>query len=262
MGLLELGTGAAWSDAALALVVALGFGTQAALGFGSMLIIVGLGAQLLPIDRLVAVGALLSLLPNSVLTVRDHRHIHWPVLLRTILPWTALGVPAGVWLISVLPLPTVQLCYGVLTATLAARELARVHAAARRGRSVVEAPLGVASRSALLVVGGVIHGMFTTSGPMVVTVLGQLRLDKAPFRATLLALWLGLGLWTTSSLVLAGRVDAAVLLTALKLAPVLAVGSWVGDRLFRKVDAGRFAVAVQVLLLGSGLALVWRGGAG
>lgn len=259
MGMFELGTGAAWSDAALALVVALGFGTQAALGFGSMLIIVGLGAQLLPIDRLVAVGALLSLLPNSVLTARDHRHIHWRVLLRIILPWTALGVPAGVWLISVLPLPTVQLCYGALTATLAARELARVYAAARRGSSPVEAPLGLPARSLLLVVGGIIHGMFTTSGPMVVTVLHQLRLDKAPFRATLLALWLGLGLWTTSSLALAGRIDAGVLLTTLKLAPVLALGSWAGDRLFTRVDAGRFALAVQLLLLCSGLALIARG---
>ena len=40
--------------------------------------------------------------------------------------------------------------------------------------------------------------------------------------------------------------------------PVLLVGTWVGLRLFGKINEAQFRIVVLVLLIASGLALLWR----
>ena len=249
----ELGTGSPLSDLLFAAIVSLGFAVQATVGFGSMLVIVGLAGQLLPIGELVPIGVLLSLVPNSMLTLRYRRHVGWRILLLGVLPMMLIGVPAGVVLMAHLPVPTVRGIYGALILAMASRELLRM-----QRKLGPEAPLGRWAAGALLLVGGVIHGMFTTSGPMVVTVLGRLGLSKQTFRSTLLALWLSLGLWTAGTLVIAERLDGGTVWTALRLLPTLLIGTWLGDRLHRRVDPLQFARWVQVLLVLSGLSLIVR----
>lgn len=251
--MLELGTGSALGDAAFAIIVSLGFAVQATVGFGSMLVIVGLAGQLLPIADLVPIGVLLSLVPNSMLTLRDRRHVGWRILALGVLPMMLLGVPLGVTLIAHLPNATVRGLYGALILAMASRELLRM-----QRKLGPEAPLGRGAAGLLLLVAGIVHGMFTTSGPMVVTVLGRLGLSKQTFRSTLLALWLSLGLWTAGSLVVAERLDGGTVWTAVRLLPTLLVGTWLGDRLHRRVDPTQFARWVQILLVLSGLSLIVR----
>lgn len=251
---LGLGTGALWSDVAFALVCAAAFAVQGTIGFGAMLIAVGLGGQLMPLERLVPIGLLLSIPPNALLMARDHRHVDRRLLLRRVLPAMALGVPVGVWLLGVAPDAAVRVAYGAFVAALAARELWR----GRGGAAQAAAPLGDGRALALLAVGGVVHGMFSTGGPMVVTVVGRLGLGKRVFRATLLALWLSLGLWTATSHAIAGRLSVETAIISAKLLPALALGTWLGDRLHDRVDAARFARWVQWLLVVAGASLIGR----
>lgn len=251
---LGLGTGALSSDLAFAAVVASAFAVQGTIGFGAMLVAVGLGSQIVPLERLVPIGLLLSIPPNALLIARDHRHVDRRLLFGRVLPAMALGVPAGVWLLGAAPASAVRLGYGVFVAALALRALWQ----SRGGRQQVGEPLGTPQALGLLGVGGIVHGMFSTGGPMVVTVVGRLGLDKRVFRATLLALWLSLGIWTAGSHAIAGRLDLGTAATAARLLPALAVGTWIGDKLHDRVDAVRFARWVQVLLLAAGVSLIVR----
>ncbi len=251
---LGLGTDALWSDLAFAGVVASAFAVQGTIGFGAMLVAVGVGGQLMPLERLVPIGLLLSIPPNLLLIARDHRHVDRRLLFGRVLPAMALGVPVGVWLLGAAPDAAVRIAYGAFVAALAVRELWR----SRPGGSGAGAPLDTPRALGLLGVGGIVHGMFSTGGPMVVTVVGRLGLDKRVFRATLLALWLTLGVWTATGHAIAGRLDAETAVRSAKLLPALAIGTWLGDRLHDRVDPARSARWVQGLLVAAGLSLIIR----
>jgi uncharacterized membrane protein YfcA len=51
-------------------------------------------------------------------------------------------------------------------------------------------PLSTAQRWPILFLGGVIHGLYSTGGPMVVYYLAREPIDKKAFRTTLAMVWL------------------------------------------------------------------------
>ena len=119
-------------------------------------------------------------------------------------------------------------------------------------------PLPPAVRTVVLLFAGVIHGLFGTSGPPVVWVATRTLPDKTEFRATLALLWLVL-----SGVLVAGYVvDGSLRLPQLQQSALLAVplvgGFVVGNVLHAHVPQRAFRLAVCVLLVVAGVALVVR----
>src|SRR5690606_19346474 len=108
-------------------------------------------------------------------------------LLRRVVPPVAVGVPVGVAAFAHLPGAVLVRAFGAFVVILAALELLRAR------RPGATRPLGAATRTALLLAGGAVHGAFATGGPFVVYVTGRELHDKATFRATISALWAALG---------------------------------------------------------------------
>ena len=86
--------------AIFALFVAIAFTTEAAIGFGSMLLAVTLGALLYPIPTIVPVLVCLSVAMTSVIVARNRQHIAWRVLLTRILPGMGIGMMVSYSLFS------------------------------------------------------------------------------------------------------------------------------------------------------------------
>lgn len=238
--------------AALFPVVAAAFAVEAALGFGGTVITVAVASLWLEIPSILPVIVPLGTALSAVLVARNHAHVAWRPLLARVLPWTAVGVPFGLIALTRVDASWLKRSFGAFVLVLAASELWR----SRRGPAP---PLPAPARAGLLALGGLVHGAFSTGGPMLVYVLGRELPDKARLRASLSLLWLPLnaallvtyatqGRFTTSSAAVSGALVPAWLLG-------LAAGEWAHHRVSRE----RFAMAVLGVLAAVGAIVAARG---
>ncbi|WP_111655433.1 sulfite exporter TauE/SafE family protein [Isoalcanivorax indicus] len=233
----------------LALFILVAYTIEAVTGFGSIVIALSLGAILLPIPALLPVLVPLNILMSGYLSVRHRRSIHWPTLLRLILPLMAAGTLAGYLVRPWLSASLLQIAFGVLIIWFAGRELWRM-----ANNHVPRAhPAGVTR--GLMLGAGLTHGLFASGGPLLVYALAGTRLDKARFRATLIAVWFTLN----SLLTLIFLLDGSLASAAPKLVwyiPLLVVGVLLGEWLHHRVNEQRFRQLVFAMLLVTGFALL------
>jgi uncharacterized membrane protein YfcA len=230
-----------------AAVVALAFTVEAALGFGSTILAVALGAALLPIDALLAAFVPVNVALSAAMVVRHRKHVDVRLLATRVVPVMAVGLPIGLLALARLDPAPLRAAFGAFVIVLAAVELVRL---ARPGRDARSLPR--AAKVALLALGGVVHGAFGTGGPMAVYVASRVVTDKARMRATLAALWLVLNTVLVATYAVTGAIGAESLARSAWLVPALGLGLLLGEALHARVPERAFRIAVYTLLLGAG----------
>ncbi|WP_374961320.1 sulfite exporter TauE/SafE family protein [Spongiibacter tropicus] len=233
----------------LGLCIFIAFGIEAITGFGSIVIALSLGALLLPIDAMLPVLVPLNICMTSYLAIRHRQHIHWPTLLKMILPLMVGGTLLGYLLRPALGDNTLQILFGALVIWFAARELWR----SIRGLKVSQHGSGW-TRSWMLIA-GITHGLFASGGPLLVYALTGTQLSKSAFRATLISVWLSLNGLLTVVFALDGSLLPALPRIAMML-PVLLAGVVIGEFLHHRVNENRFKQLVYTLLLLTGALLI------
>lgn len=235
----------------LGLFILLAYTVEVITGFGSIVIALSLGALLLPIAELLPVLVPLNVLMTGWLAFRHRQFIHWPTLLRTILPLMAFGTMAGYLLRPLLDESVLQLLFGLLIVWFAGRELWRMV------RQQIPEPHGRWLTGSLMMGAGVTHGLFASGGPLLVYALAGTSMQKARFRATLISVWFGLNGLLTIFYLLDGSLVASLPKLVAYL-PLLVVGVLLGERLHHAVNEQVFRRLVFSLLLITGLVLMAR----
>ncbi len=233
----------------LGLFILFAYTAEAMTGFGSIVIALSLGALLFPIEFLQTVLVPLNICMTGYLSWRHWRHIHWPLLLRLILPFMLLGTMAGVILQPHLGGKPLKFLFALLVLWFAGRELWR----AARGLAAVQR----SSMWSRIVIGlaGITHGLFASGGPLLVYGLAGQALDKARFRATLILVWFSLNSVLTVLFLVQGRVQEHALVIVSYL-PLIPLGVWLGEKLHHKVDDERFKLWIYRLLIVAALGLM------
>lgn len=242
--------------ALMLLACAFSFTVEAALGFGATLLGLSLISLFLSdIREAVPLLLLPNLLLSLTIVVRKRKLIARDFLLKDILPLLFLGFPIGFFLARIARVDVLKHMYGVFLIVLSTIELRK----RLRAHTVVAKPPPRALESALLFAGGVVHGMFTTSGPMVAYVAGRRLTERDPFRATLAAVFALLNIAMITALAFAGTWTKQTCLVSLMLVPSAIFGLLFGSYLGRKIPHKTFGVLIYVLLLISGLLFALRG---
>ncbi|CAN5469539.1 hypothetical protein BH11MYX1_BH11MYX1_52090 [soil metagenome] len=232
----------------LFLVALVAFTTEGALGFGGTVLAASIGAQLVPLEVLLPAFVVVNLVLSAWLLGRDRDAIAWRMLTSEVAPPVGVGAAIGLALFHVPGQNWLILGFSLFVIGLAVFELAKPGTGA----------LGRAPRIALLVLGGIAHGLFGTGGPMIVYVMRRRLPDKRAFRATLAVLWIVL------NAALVANYASAHLYTARTVDLLIAIGLTVvpglvlGARIHRRLDPAWFERAVWLLLLAAGLALAIR----
>ncbi len=108
----------------------------------------------------------------------------------------------------------------------------------------------------LLILSGVVHGMFVCGGPLLVTYASGKMRDKDEFRGTLSAVWILLnGILFAADIYEGYFIPSTVRLTAISvviLAGALVIGSFISKKMSRKV----FLILTYILMLISGASLL------
>ena len=239
---------------AIGCVLVLAFAVETELGFGAALITVALGSFIVTdLGELLPMIVPLNLVLSTYLVSRYHQHIDKRFLFTRLLPLMALGMPVGLYVFSAFDSSLLKRIFGIFVVSVAALELYRMQ------KSGKPAPVSTAAEVTLLVLGGVVHGAFSTGGPMAVYVTGRVLHDKSVYRATLSSLWLVLGAMLLGTYVWTGRVTTESLGSTAIVSPGIIVGMVLGEYLFRKVPVEAFRRVVFIALLLSGAALAARG---
>ncbi|MEZ4448251.1 MAG: sulfite exporter TauE/SafE family protein [Nannocystaceae bacterium] len=239
----------------LAAIVALANTVEAVTGFGASIVALTLGALLRPVPELIPILIPLNLGLSAAIVLRGRRVIDRPLLLRTIVPHAGLGLVAGFALfVGVGDEPALVLAYGGFVVVLA---VSRLWALLREGEGAAATS---STRSPLwLVAGGVMQGLFTAGGPLVILYTSAALPDKTAFRATMSGLWLILNLALVVGFTIHGDLDAATLRETATMVPSLLVGLVLGEWLHHRVSPRGFRGLVFGLLLIAGGILVGRG---
>jgi len=233
-------------------IIVLAHTIETVTGFGCTVVALALGAYFVPVDQWVITLVMVAWLQSAWLVGRGFRHIHWRLLGMRILPCCALGMPFGFWLFTSAAPHTLKMVLGLFVIAVSGNELLRLHQGHHDG-----APLPQTVGCAVLVGGGLFHGLFASGGPLVVYFASRAIRDKATFRATLSLLWLVLGAALLVTYAWSGRLAKGPAIMAAKLVPALVVGIIIGEMLHHRVNELTFRKVVQGLLCLTGLFLLF-----
>ena len=230
-------------------IVFFAYTTQTISGFGNTIIAVTLGAHLFPLSVLLPLYMILDVLLNGFLSLRYARQVRMKFLFVHLLPATVVGVSVGLLVFDSLDGEILKTVLGVFVMLLSATELVTI--ARKRSR-----PLHKLWQKVFFLLGGVIHGMYASGGPLVVYAASREPMEKTEFRAVLTTLWTLVAALMLTFYFFNGQLTLEVGKLSLLLLPAILAGLVLGELLHHRIKETHFRVFIYVLLFFAGAALV------
>lgn len=230
-------------------IVFFSYTAQTISGFGSTVIAVTLGAHLFPLHVLIPALVMLDLLLNGFLSLKYYSHIEARLLFLRIIPFMLTGTVAGLLLFSILAGPILKTILGLLVMALSVWGLLTF---SRKSGS----PLSPIYQKGFFLLGGIVHGMYASGGPVIVYAAVRLGLGKTTFRAVLTALWTLLSAVMTGFYLVQGQWSVQSGRFVLFLLPALLIGLWLGELLHHKIEERQFRLFIYILLFLAGATLI------
>jgi hypothetical protein len=110
---------------------------------------------------------------------------------------------------------------------------------------------------AALTAGGIVHGMFSTGGPLVVLYASRALPDKGQFRATLCLIWTLLNTLIIAAYITEGRITGEIAANFGILLPFVVLGIIAGEKIHHRLGAGLFSLLVFGTLVLTGFFMIF-----
>jgi uncharacterized protein len=234
-----------------ALVLVGAFAVRSAAGFGAVLIAVPMLAFVMPMSAAVSIGSALTAITSIHHLGRGWRHIAWREF-ATIALYTAVGIALGFYVFALLNEDVLRRCFGVFLVLYALYALWTAKAPIflpRRWHGILAAATGIS--------GGFIGALFGAGvGPIYVIYFNTLCLEREVFRVTMTTVALVGGLTRITGYAGMGFYSRSTLLLLGIGLPMVVIGSWLGDRIVRRLNPQHFGLFIGGLILLSGIALL------
>ena len=216
-------------------------------GFGNQIVALPLLALLVGLDAGKTALVVLGTVMYTILTIRWHERVNVRALLLIVI-FTGVGLAIGIVLYEWLPERASTIALGVFVLAMGIQGLVRPDLLDR-------VPDVVAKM--LLVAGGIVHGAFTTGGPLLVVYCRRALPDKSQFRSTLAVMWIALNIGLMSGWAISGWPNPGeTLRLALVGLPFVLVGLYTGEYLHHRIEGPTFRRVVNVVLVVNGLILL------
>ncbi len=231
-----------WLLVAAAVVVLVSSAVQSATGFGFSIVAIPFLVMLLGVRDGVVVNLVLSMIANLAVTVRVREHCAVPIA-APMVAGSLFGLVPGILLLHHADVRFLKFSIAAVVTFVAIVLLSGVRFRFREQRSSSVAT-GVAS--------GFLAGSVGLAGPPLTVYLAGLDLSKARYRATMAGYFAMLNVVLVPAQVVVANAYGVVWWSLLLL-PAVALGSWCGERIFRRLGEGPFIRAVTLMILVAGL---------
>ncbi|HEV2294132.1 MAG TPA: sulfite exporter TauE/SafE family protein [Tepidisphaeraceae bacterium] len=215
-------------------------------GFGNQIVALPLLALLVGLDAGKCTLVVLGTVMYTILTLRWHGRVNWRELL-IVVGLAGVGLVIGMVIVERLNERASELALGVFVLIMGLQGLLRP-------ALLKVVPNAVAKL--LVLGGGIIHGAFTTGGPLLVIYAQRAMPEKGEFRATLGVMWLALNAGPMSGWTITGSWSPRTPTLCLVGMPFLLAGLSIGEYLHHKLDGPPFRAFVNVVLIFNGLVLI------
>lgn len=231
-------------------VIILSYAIRGGAGFGG--VTVPLLAWILSLKTVAPMVSFLGLLSSLAILRHDARHVVWRDLWR-VMPWCAAGVAVGLYFFKTLDARTLGQALGVFVLAYGTYSLATTLRPWE-----IRLPMRAVTPAAGMI-GGFVGTIFgSNAGTFFAIYLDLLQYAKTPFRATVAAILLGLGILRVSGYVVVGAYDREALVACAAALPLMAVGVVLGNRIHANLDQLVFKRFVALVVIASGVPLLLR----
>ena len=218
-------------------------------GFGFGALVISAGALVMNPLQLVAIAIIGDLVLSAQQWLGVRRHIDWRRVL-TLFGGSLIGVPLGIWALTTISEDTAR---AIIALYVLAMSLALL-----LGWTLTR-PAGPKTTFGTGLLSGAANAAGVGGLPVVVFFAAQ-TIAPVVFRATLIAYFTLLDLWTIPLLLHRGLISADTLVATAIALPIFVLGTWAGGRRFLSAepkDFRRFAIIILMVLalLGLGKAL-------
>lgn len=236
-----------------ALVITVAFAVRGTAGFGGQAVAVPLLALILPLPAVLSAVVVLALLASMGHLLRERARIDWREI-RRLLPYSVLGVIAGLYLLQQLDMRVLTKAFGVFVILYACFALATAARPLRIPERAVH-PVG-AVLSTLAGATGATFG--AAAGPLYVIYFNARQLERDVFRVTIATILAVQGLLRMIGYVRLGFYDHTSLVLIAAGLPLMLLGSVIGTWMAGRLNQRWFNLGISLLLLVSGTALLFK----
>lgn len=219
---------------------------QAITGFAGTVLAMPPSVYLFGLDHAKVVLNVMAWLSGLMIAVTGYRHINWKELLK-MSAVMLVGMFAGIQIFRIVKSENILLTiYGIIIVVVALKNLC-IH---------TEKKLPDLILWIVLILAGIIHGMFVSGGALLVIYATQVLKEKEEFRATVAPVWVVLNFFLMVTQFRSGLVGTAdIRLICISILPLL-IATWLGKKLVCKVSQKVFLNLTYILLLISGVSLI------
>jgi len=230
------------------LIIFFAFLTRALTGFGSALISVPLLALLFDLKFVVPLESVLEVGFTVLLISKVYPKIHKSTLLPMI-GGAVLGTLLGTYFLRTLGDPLLKRALGAFILSFA---LYFMWEDRRKRERNLSAHWGILAGAG----GGILGGLFGTSGPPFVAYLAYKLKEKEVLRASLIGMFAVDHSWRALVFAFSGLLTVELFTFALFLTPALVLGTILGHKIHVRITEGQFRKIVAGILLVSGVLLL------
>lgn len=218
---------------------------QAITGFAGTVLAMPPSILLIGMDESKVVLNAMAWISGLLIAVQNYRYINFQELLKMIIIMF-VGMIMGMKLYTFFPTSQLLVFYGVVVIIIGVKNLV-IRKKFNLNQGVL---IGV------LLVAGMIHGMFVSGGALLVIYATSVLKDKNEFRATIAPIWVVLNTVMMMDYMSKGLVTSHSLwLIGVSILP-LVLAIWLGNKLQKRVSQKTFLNLTYVLLIVSGLSIV------
>ncbi|MGL4863050.1 sulfite exporter TauE/SafE family protein [Cetobacterium sp.] len=218
---------------------------QGITGFAGTVLAMPPGIFLQGIDTAKMVLNILGILASLWIVSVSYKDINWKEV-KKILFFMVIGTALGMKIFTLLPLEFLLKIYAIFIILMALKGIFI--------KGEMKTPEWVLVGVILLA--GVIHGMFVSGGPLIMIYVAKKLKSKSSFRATLAIVWIVLNIYLAFSHYNQGIFTSENLKLLYLSIPPFALGMIVGNILHHKMSQATFLKLSYILLSISGVALI------
>ncbi len=239
------------------LTIFFSFTIEAVTGFGCTVIALPFVTALLGMQEGIIVVTILAFLLALWLAVKNFKDIKFRILLTIVLCMLP-GLILGQYIQTTADLSLLKTLLAVFITAVSVLKLAAmiVEHYRNKGKEETEIKANVHWYSYIaLFAAGIVHGLFSSGGPLAIIYTSVALPEKKHFRATLCALWTVLNTVLVSTYFISGRITPVMWKELLCLLPFMIAGIIVGELIHNKVNGRMFLALVYVVLLVTGVVM-------
>lgn len=231
------------------LIIFISFTLEAITGFGCTVIALPFITILLGIKESIIILTIMALLLAAWITIKNYKFINIKQYIIIVL-LMLLGMPLGIYLSKTINISILRTILAIFIIAISLLQLI-FHSALKAKKENAQKLYWY--HYLVLLLAGVIHGLFSSGGPLAILYTTRALPDKKQFRATLCLLWTTLNTVIVILFLKQRIITKAISTMILYLIPFMILGIIAGDFIHNKVNAKNFTLLIFISLLITGM---------